>query len=153
MKVYTLENHQFIKAPLKNVFDFFSKPENLKEITPSKLNFKILTPTPISMKEGTMIDYTIELFGIPLHWRTLITKFDPPNQFIDEQLKGPYLFWHHTHTFIEKDGGVEMSDKVLYTIPMGFFGRFLHFIWIKNDLKKIFSHREKVIDKILANNG
>ena len=56
MKVYTLENHQFIKAPLKNVFDFFSKPENLKEITPSKLNFKILTPTPISMKEGTLID-------------------------------------------------------------------------------------------------
>ena len=87
MKVYTLENHQFIKAPLKNVFDFFSKPENLKEITPSKLNFKILTPTPISMKEGTLIDYTIKLIGIPLHWRTLITKFDPPNQFIDEQLK------------------------------------------------------------------
>ena len=83
MKVYTLENHQFINAPLKNVFDFFSKPENLKEITPSKLNFKILTPTPISMKEGTLIDYTIKLFGIPLHWRTLITKFDPPNQFID----------------------------------------------------------------------
>ena len=67
MKVYILENHQFIKAPLKNVFDFFSKPENLKEITPSKLNFKILTPTPISMKEGTLIDYTIKLFGIPLH--------------------------------------------------------------------------------------
>jgi len=150
MKVYNLETTQFIKAPMDKVFEFFSKPENLKEITPEKLAFRILTPIPIKMDKGTIIDYTIRLFCIPIHWRILITEFDPPHKFVDEQLKGPYLFWHHTHIFKEKDGGVEMIDRVLYAIPMGLLGRFMHFIWIKNDLKKIFLHRKQVIDKKLT---
>ena len=151
MKTYYLEKIQFINAPIEKIFDFFSKPENLKKITPEKLSFKILTPTPIVMNKGTLIDYTIRLFKIPIHWRTVITDYDPPHKFVDQQLKGPYVFWHHTHTFEEKDGGVEMIDKVSYVIPMGLLGRFMHFIWIKNDLKKIFSHREKIIDNILTN--
>ncbi|MEC7799632.1 MAG: SRPBCC family protein, partial [Candidatus Neomarinimicrobiota bacterium] len=139
MKTFELTKTQVINSSMDNVFDFFSKPENLKAITPEKLSFKILTPTPITMGKGTVIDYTIRLFKIPVHWRTLITKYDPPHEFIDEQMKGPYNFWHHTHKFKKVDGGVEISDKVIYSIPMGIIGRFLHFLWIKRDLEKIFS--------------
>ena len=152
MKIYELNITQQIDAPLEKVFDFFSKPENLAEITPSKLGFNILTPSPIVMEKGTLIDYTIKLFGIPIRWRTLITAYNPPKKFVDEQLKGPYSFWHHTHTFEAIDQGVEMKDIVRYSIPFGVLGRILHFLWIKNDLKKIFNHRKKVIDNILVSN-
>ena len=152
MKIYELNITQRIDAPLEKVFDFFSNPENLAEITPSKLGFNILTPSPIVMEKGTLIDYTIKLFGIPIRWRTLITSYNPPKKFVDEQLKGPYSFWHHTHTFEAIDQGVEMKDIVRYSIPFGVLGRLLHFLWIKNDLKKIFNHRKKVIDKILVSN-
>ena len=104
------------------------------------------------MEKGTLIDYTIKLLGIPVRWRTLITAYNPPEKFVDEQLKGPYSFWHHTHTFEAIDQGVEMKDIVRYSIPFGVLGRLLHFLWIKNDLKKIFNHRKKVIDKILVSN-
>ena len=153
MKTYNLEFEQFIDLPIEDVFNFFSKPENLSLITPPRLRFDILTPTPLEMKEGQLIDYSLTImYFIKLHWRTLITKYDPPHEFIDEQMKGPYNFWHHTHKFKKVDGGVEISDKVIYSIPMGIIGRFLHFLWIKRDLEKIFSHRKKVINDLLVNN-
>ena len=153
MKTFQLIKTQVINSPMDDVFDFFSKPENLKTITPAKLSFNILTPTPIVMEKGTVIDYTIRLFLIPIHWRTLITKYNPPYEFVDEQIKGPYNFWHHTHKFKKVDGGVEISDKVIYSIPMGIIGRVLHYLWIKRDLEKIFSHRKEEIENILVNNN
>ena len=103
------------------------------------------------MNNGTLIDYTIRVMGFTVHWRTLITEYNPPYNFVDQQIKGPYTFWHHTHTFKEIDGGVEISDNVQYAIPMGIIGGLLHSIYIRNDLKKIFSHRKTVIDNILSN--
>ena len=149
MKIYELNKAQFINQPIDVVFNFFSKPENLALITPSKLAFKILTPTPITINKGTLIDYTIRLMRFPVHWRTLITKYNPPYEFVDEQIKGPYLFWHHTHTFKAVNGGSEIKDKVKYSIPMGYLGQFIHKIWIKKDLEKIFEYRKKVIEKLL----
>ena len=140
MKVYELNVTHQIDAPLDKVFDFFSKPENLSKITPAKLGFNILTPSPIKMEKGTLIDYTIKLAGIPLRWRSLITEYDPPKKFVDEQLNGPYSYWHHTHSFRAVNSGVEMNDVVRYAIPMGIIGRFMHAIWIKRDLNKIFNH-------------
>ncbi len=148
MKIYELNKIQFINQPIDVVFNFFSKPENLALITPSKLAFKILTPTPIMITKGTLIDYTIRLMRFPVHWRTLITKYNPPYEFVDEQIKGPYLFWHHTHTFKAVNGGSEIKDKVRYSIPMGYLGQFIHKIWIKKDLEKIFEYRKAVIDKL-----
>ena len=152
MKLYTLESNQFINKPIEEVFQFFSKPENLSVITPAKLGFKILSPNPIKMEVGRLIDYNIYLLGIPIHWRTLITDYEPPNIFVDQQIKGPYAMWHHTHTFHKVKGGVEIKDRVVYSIPFGFLGRLLNYLWIKRDLNNIFLHRKKVIDKLFENN-
>ena len=152
MKIYTLESNQFINKPIEEVFQFFSKPENLSVITPAKLGFKILSPNPIKMEVGRLIDYNIYLMGIPIHWRTLITDYEPPNMFVDQQIKGPYAMWHHTHTFHKVKGGVEIKDRVVYSIPFGFLGRLLNYLWIKRDLNNIFLHRKKVIDKLFENN-
>ena len=152
MKLYTLESNQFINKPIEEVFQFFSKPEILSVITPAKLGFKILSPNPIKMEVGRLIDYNIYLMGIPIHWRTLITDYEPPNMFVDQQIKGPYAMWHHTHTFHKVKGGVEIKDRVVYSIPFGFLGRLLNYLWIKRDLNNIFLHRKKVIDKLFENN-
>jgi ligand-binding SRPBCC domain-containing protein len=148
IKIYKKSVTQFIDKPLDVVFSFFAKPENLRRITPSTLDFQILTPTPISMVEGTVIDYNIKVMGIRVHWRTLITSYNPPNQFVDEQTKGPYLLWIHTHTFKVKDEGVEIHDCIEYSIPMGLLGRFVHFLWIKRKLDQIFDFRRRKIEEI-----
>ena len=122
MKVYELSASHHVDAPLEKVFNFFSKPENLSKITPAKMCFNVLTPSPIKMERGALIDYTIKVFIFPLRWRTLITAYDPPNKFVDEQLKGPYSFWHHTHTFEANNNGVVIKDVIKYSILMGILG-------------------------------
>ena len=153
MKIYEIHTTQVINKPIEDVFVFFSKPENLAVITPKKLGFKILTPTPIKMNKGCLIDYLIHLMGIPVHWRTIITDYDPPHMFIDQQLKGPYSLWHHTHTFKKIENGVEIKDRIIYSIPLGWMGQLLHKFWIKKDLNNIFSHRKKVISDLFMNDG
>ncbi len=146
MRVYSLHAEQVVSKTLDEVFGFFDRPENLERLTPPSLAFQILTPKPIQMKEGTLIDYTIRIWGLPLHWRTLITTYDPPHRFVDEQLKGPYAFWHHTHSFIEVDGGVKIEDDVRYAMPFGWLGQAVHAIYVGRDLQRIFNHRKTIID-------
>ena len=153
MKTYVLERSQRLPRPADEVFPFFEAPENLARITPRWLAFQMLTPCPLDMKEGTLIDYTIRWLGIPLRWRTLITAYRPPELFVDEQLSGPYSFWHHTHTFVPVDGGTEVSDCVRYRLPGGVFGRLLHSLFIRRQLKRIFDYRERAIAEIFASSS
>ena len=145
MKTFEINMKQYINKPLDVVFEFFSKPENLEIITPESLSFNILTPTPIKMGKGSLVDYTIRLFGIPIHWRTLISDYEPPFRFVDQQIKGPYTFWHHTHTFKLVEGGVEIIDQVKYSLPLGWLGTLAHAIWVRKDLEKIFEYRKTII--------
>jgi len=148
MKVYSLEYNQFIPYKIEEVFSFFEKAENLEQLTPYNLQFKILTPRPITMNIGRLIDYTIKIFGINFHWRTMITDYKKNTNFVDEQLKGPYAFWHHTHTFIESNDGTQINDKVLYSMPFGVFGTIAHFMFVKRSLHKIFNFRQETMNKI-----
>lgn len=151
MKIYTLKRKQTFTLSLQEVFEFFGKPENLEKITPRSVGFHILTPRPIEMKIGTVLDYIIRLFGIPVRWTTLISEYDPPNKFSDVAIRGPYSFWFHNHNFEEIDGNTVMTDKVSYALPFGFIGRLAHFFWVKRQLNYIFDYRAKVISDILEN--
>lgn len=105
-------------APLPKVFDFFCDAANLDAITPPWLGFRIVTPTPILMNAGTVIDYRISLHGIRLSWRTVIESFEPPHRFIDRQVRGPYQLWVHEHRFREDRGGTTIEDSVTYAPPL-----------------------------------
>ncbi len=145
--VHIHTNEQVVAAPLERVFAFFGKPENLTRITPPWLGFQILTPSPVPMREGALIDYQISLGPIPTHWRTLITKFDPPHVFVDEQLSGPYSFWHHTHRFEAVGDCTRITDEIRYLLPFGPLGRLVHTIAVRRQIQGIFTHRRRVIIK------
>ncbi len=146
MKVYTLKREQQIFRPIGEVFSFFERPENLEKITPSSVGFVILTPGPIDMHPGAVLDYTIRPMGFPIRWTTLITSYNRPDRFTDVALKGPYSYWHHTHTFEEIPGGTLMKDEVRYALPFGWIGRLAHRIWVRRQLNKIFDFRAQVIE-------
>ena len=143
--MYRLTTSQTVSADLNTIFHFFAQPENLARITPPWLGFRILTPSPITMKEGALVDYEIKLGPIPTRWRTLITSYEPGVSFVDEQLMGPYSFWHHTHRFEATASGTLLTDEVLYLPPLGILGRMAHGLAIKNQLQGIFRHRHQVI--------
>jgi uncharacterized protein len=147
MKIYTLKREQLVNRSPDEVFNFFEQPEKLAEITPLSLGFSIITPSPITMKTGALIDYTIRIMGIRWHWRTIISTYDPPHKFIDEQLMGPYAFWHHTHAFKQVKDGTLISDEVRYAIPLGILGRLAQALFVKRQLEHIFDYRRKTINQ------
>jgi ligand-binding SRPBCC domain-containing protein len=150
MKIHTLQKRQFIKKPLSEVFAFFSEPANLALLTPRNLGFELLTPPPIQMKNGTLIDYTIKLLGINVRWTTFITELERPRRFVDVQLRGPYSFWHHTHEFSETDEGTVMTDTVKYAMPMGLIGRLVHVLFVQRQLESIFNFRRERVEETFS---
>ena len=153
MKLYNLQRKQTIPRRRDEVFAFFSKPENLSLLTPPNLGFNILTPVPIRINEGTLIDYTIRVAGLPVRWKTLITLFDAPKTFVDVQLKGPYSFWHHTHQFADTGDSTEMTDSVRYAMPAGFLGSIVHLLFVQRQLKRIFDYREQRLKEFFPDKG
>ena len=147
--MYQLKRTQFVKTDIKTCWDFFSRPENLKKITPEYMGFDIKVDLPEKMYEGQMIEYTVRpLFGIPMSWITEIKTVKENEFFVDEQRKGPYTIWHHEHHFKEVEGGVEMTDIVTYVVPLGILGKIAHPIIVKGKLEEIFKHRFEQVEKI-----
>lgn len=151
MKPHILETTTIIKKPLNEVFDFFSKAENLNKITPPEVHFTILTPLPIKMFPGTLIDYRIKLNGIPMKWRTKISVWDAPHQFVDEQIKGPYVRWHHTHSFKDLGNGTtEMTDRVEYLSPGWIFEPLINWLFVGKKVEGIFKYREQQLQQLFG---
>jgi ligand-binding SRPBCC domain-containing protein len=144
MKIFTLKKEQLVARPREDVFAFFEKPENLARITPPWLGFRILTPSPIVMGWGAEFEYTIKVMGIRMRWKSLISDYQPPFRFVDEQTKGPYSYWHHTHTFTEVDGGTLVGDEVKYAMPFGMIGTLVQRLAVGRQLEAIFSYRARV---------
>jgi ligand-binding SRPBCC domain-containing protein len=148
MAEHTLEREQIIRRPRAEVFEFFADAGNLERITPPELNFQIITPQPIDIKKGALIDYRLKLRGIPITWKTEITEWNPPHDFVDTALQSPYKQWIHLHTFEEGAAGETiMRDAVRYRLPLEPLGDVAHF-YVKKELAYIFDYRRKVIEDI-----
>lgn len=151
-KVYSIKTVQNIPIPLAQAWDFFSKPDNLKVITPASIALTVTSqPYSEQMYAGQVIEYTLRpILGIPLYWMTEITHVQDQQFFVDEQRFGPYSFWHHQHHFTAIPGGVQMTDIVHYKLPLWFLGDIAHALFVKKQLQGVFDYRFKQVEKLFG---
>lgn len=147
---YVLEREQVVPRGRSEVFAFFAAAANLERLTPPTLRFHILTPAPIEMRPGAVIDYRLSLLGIPFRWRTVIEVFEPESRFVDVQASGPYKLWRHTHTFEDAPGGTLLRDRVEYDLPFGPLGRLARAVFVRRQLAAIFDYRRAIIRDAFA---
>lgn len=144
MTTHLFETELWLPVTREKVFPFFADAHNLEIITPPWLNFEILPLGEIPMRVGALIDYQIRIHGIPVRWRTEIADWNPPHSFVDQQLRGPYRLWRHTHTFTEKNGGTLCGDRVEYAVPGG---ALVNKLFVRRDVEKIFAYRAEALKK------
>ena len=145
MRTYRLQTQLWLPQPQEEIFNFFSDPSNLDRLTPPWLHFEILTPKSVEMNAGTLLDYRLRLHGIPLRWQTEILVWEPPNRFIDRQIKGPYRQWVHEHNFSAHQGGTLVGDSVIYAVPGG---RIVQKLWVAPDLDRVFGYRHRILKQL-----
>ena len=145
MKIFLFKTQRTVEQPITEVFEFFSNAHNLAAITPPNLHLEILTPAPIEMGVGTRIDYRLKLHGMPIRWQSEITEWNPPYAFADEQRRGPYRLWRHTHTFEETENGVIVGDVVEYAV---WGNGVVNKLFVRPDIEKIFAYRSEQLDEI-----
>jgi ligand-binding SRPBCC domain-containing protein len=147
VKIHEFRTELWLPLSPEKVFPFFADAFNLETITPPWLHFNVLTPRPIVMREGTLIDYQLRLRGLSVCWRTRITSWQPSHRFVDEQLRGPYRQWIHEHIFEPRDGGTLCRDIVKYAVPFDFL---VHPLFVRRDVKNIFTFRAEALKNHFA---
>ena len=147
---HLLTREQILPGDPDEVFRFFADAFNLEAITPPWLRFRVLTPGPVHMAPGALIQYRLELHRIPIRWLTRIETWVAGERFVDVQVRGPYRLWHHTHTFEAHDGGTLVRDRVRYALPLGPLGEVAHGLLVRRDLERIFDFRQESVARILA---
>ncbi len=145
MKIHQFSRELWLAQKPSEVFPFFSDAFNLERITPPWLSFRVATPYPIRMKVGTLIDYRIQLRGVPIRWRSEITEWEPGRRFIDEQRRGPYRLWHHEHRFEPRYGGTLCTDVVKYAVWFDFA---VHALLVRPDIERIFAFRQTALARL-----
>lgn len=146
MKVHLLDRSQRVPAPIDAVFAFYADALNLERITPPWLGFRIVTPGPIAMAPGALIEYRLRLHGVPVKWLTRIEEWEPGHRFVDAQLRGPYRLWHHTHEFeADGEGATLVHDRVRYALPLGPLSELARRAFVHRDLERIFDFRQDAI--------
>ena len=144
--VVTLTSETIVARPLDRTFEFFSDAQNLQQLTPPWLSFQIKTTLPIEMQEGTLIDYVIELYGVPIPWRTRIDAWEPGVRFVDRQIAGPYHWWRHEHRFEAVDAGTRVIDHVEYVPRAAWLSSWM----VNRDVQRIFRYRQGMLALLLA---
>lgn len=147
MRTYSLHCELLVKRSLKETFAFFENPANLGKITPPWLSFNIVSKD-VTMRQGAQFNYVIRWLGLPMKWRSLISKYEPPFIFVDEQVIGPYKTWRHQHTFLETSKGVIVGDHLEYSLPLGLLGAVAQKVLVKRQLEEVFRYRQRELTKI-----
>ena len=149
MRLHTLEREQELPGTPAEVFGLFADARNLEAITPPLLRFEVVTPGEIDMRVGALIAYRLRLHGVPVSWLTSIQAWEPPHRFVDQQVRGPFAFWHHTHELSPSGpAGTRMRDTVRYAIGFGALGEIARRAVVTRDLEEIFAFRAERVPRL-----
>ena len=140
---HTLHREQRLHGTPDEVFPFFADAGNLEAITPPWLSFHVVTPRPIEMRVGALIEYRLDAArradpladpdrGVGAR-RALRRRAAPAGRTRSGTTRTSSSPTASDHTL--------MRDTVRYALPLGPLGELAHRLFVARDLERIFDYR------------
>jgi ligand-binding SRPBCC domain-containing protein len=133
-----------IKATPERVFQFHERPDALALLTPPWERARVIQPASISDVGSRAVVELVVLGLFKKRWVAEHTVYDPPNQFEDVQIEGPFKSWRHLHIVEPHRDGAVLRDEISYEPPMGFIGRLVAPVFVERRLEKVFNYRHEI---------
>jgi ligand-binding SRPBCC domain-containing protein len=141
----TIHLEMLINAPIEICFDL-SRSIDLHQVSTSKTNERAIAGKTFGLIE---LDESVTWEATHLFVRqrltSIITKYEKPIYFRDEQVKGAFQYIKHDHFFEEKDGKTLMRDIFEFKAPLGILGRLAEWLFLTNYMKKFLIIRNNTI--------
>ncbi|WP_018157499.1 SRPBCC family protein [Demetria terragena] len=93
------------------------------------------------MRLGDSVTWRARHFGIPFTMTSVISQYESPHRFVDEQISGPFRRWWHEHRFEPVAAGTLMTDIVEFESPVGALGRLVNDLVLTRYMTKLLEER------------
>lgn len=153
-----MENGIFVKrsrinAPVSDVFKWHARPGALERLSPPWDPIQVIRRTG-GILPGAEVYLKMKLGPFSYPWHARHSDYDEDRLFRDQQVKGPFRSWIHTHRF-EPDGerACFMEDHIEYRLPAHSLSHVFAKSIIQKKLTRIFNYRHRTLMDDLVAHG
>ncbi len=130
-------------APVETVFAFHERPDAIEILTPLDQKIEIVSRQG-GIQKGARVELRMHLGPWSVTWLALHVDYERNRRFVDDQVRGPFRKWVHTHRFQEERGGTRLTDSIEYGLPGGRIVEMMAGPLIRNKLLKMFQYRHLI---------
>lgn len=103
------------------------------------------------IRNGGRTEFDVRIGPVWKRWIAVHQNYEPPRQFQDVQLSGPFALFEHTHRIVAVDEhSCELVDSIEYELPFGWLGDAVARHSIRRKLERVFRYRHHITFHDLA---
>ena len=132
-----------VPVPVDQLFSWHENPGAFERLTPP------FEPVKVKKRKGGIdggeVHLQMKLGPIPLPWVARHHDYIKNEQFLDEQVSGPFASWNHAHLFEKIDAkSSKLIDKIDYKLPFGTVGKTFGGAFAEQKIKQMFAYRRNI---------
>lgn len=139
----TFEKNQPIPVDADELYRWHARPGAFERLVPPWQDIDVLHHTG-GIQNGARRIMRVHQGPISLIWEARHRGHLPGEQFVDEQTRGPFAKWVHTHRFEQRSPGHSwLVDHVDYQLPLGILGALFGGSMARATLERMFAFRHR----------
>ena len=118
--MFTISDTIHINAPIERCFLLSTQVELVEETLGIR---PVEGKTEGRLEGGDKVLWSTWKFGLPHIHESVVTQYERPAFFQDTMRRGRFKWYQHDHHFVEIDGQTLLTDKVRFSLPLGWIGK------------------------------
>lgn len=149
-KVSPLKTRFFVKrssfpVAVSELFAWHQRPGALERLSPPWNPVRVLARSG-GIETGAEALLRVRIGPLPVTWRARHLDYEKDRRFCDQQLRGPFKLWRHTHLFEPIDAHRSiLEDRIEYALPGPALVTRLGGRRVETSLERVFRYRHQTL--------